>query len=281
MKKVASGQPLRIPASTFNTMVDAASDYQRRSLNRGSSAVPSDTRSGIVLIRNQSGADRDRFSVLGLSSILITPTENSQEFSARYAMNAVLPTNSYTQKFCVLQEPIKSNGLGRAMIVGITPVNVARPSGDTTEYAGVLANQTYLQAGTEGAQILWEDSGGTTPHLALVRLPHMKGGGTGNVSARAATTANIALSGTQTIDGIALAVGDVVLVKNQTITSANGIYKVAAAAWTREGTLSGGMLVSIRLGTTLAETLWMLTTADPITPGTTPLTFKGVGAYYG
>ena len=52
-------------------------------------------------------------------------------------------------------------------------------------------------------------------------------------SVRAATTANITLSATQTIDGIVLAVGDRVLVKDQTTSSQNGIYVVAAGAWTR------------------------------------------------
>ena len=53
-------------------------------------------------------------------------------------------------------------------------------------------------------------------------------------SVRAATTANIAaLSGTMTIDGIALVAGDRVLVKDQTTASQNGIYVVAAGAWTR------------------------------------------------
>lgn len=52
-------------------------------------------------------------------------------------------------------------------------------------------------------------------------------------SVKAATTANITLSATQTIDGIVLAVGDRVLVKDQTTTSQNGIYVVSATAWTR------------------------------------------------
>lgn len=52
-------------------------------------------------------------------------------------------------------------------------------------------------------------------------------------SVDAATTANITLSGTQTVDGVVLAVGDRVLVKNQTAGENNGIYLVAAGAWTR------------------------------------------------
>ena len=52
-------------------------------------------------------------------------------------------------------------------------------------------------------------------------------------SVKAATTANITLSGTQTIDGVVLSVGDRILVKDQTTSSQNGIYVVATGAWTR------------------------------------------------
>jgi hypothetical protein len=51
--------------------------------------------------------------------------------------------------------------------------------------------------------------------------------------ARAATTTNITLSGTQTVDNVALVAGDRVVVKNQTTTTENGVYVVAAGAWTR------------------------------------------------
>jgi hypothetical protein len=48
----------------------------------------------------------------------------------------------------------------------------------------------------------------------------------------AATTANITLSGAQTIDTVSVVVGDTVLVKNQTNSAQNGIYNVNAGAWT-------------------------------------------------
>jgi phage-related tail fiber protein len=50
---------------------------------------------------------------------------------------------------------------------------------------------------------------------------------------RAATTGNITLSGLQTIDGVALGVGDRVLVKDQTNATANGLYNAATGPWTR------------------------------------------------
>lgn len=50
---------------------------------------------------------------------------------------------------------------------------------------------------------------------------------------KCATTANITLSGTQTIDGVSVIAGDRVLVKDQTDAEDNGIYVVSASAWSR------------------------------------------------
>lgn len=49
----------------------------------------------------------------------------------------------------------------------------------------------------------------------------------------ASVGANITLSGTQTIDGVALVAGDRVLIKDQTNHAQDGIYVVAAGAWSR------------------------------------------------
>src|ERR1041384_2909091 len=122
MRKVLPGQPIQIAASSFNTMLDAAQDYRNRGQSLEAEALRPSARAGIIVVRNQSGVDRNRFDVLGLSSILISPTDNFREFAARFAMNAVTTATTHTQKFCVLQEPVKNGGLGRAMIVGITPV---------------------------------------------------------------------------------------------------------------------------------------------------------------
>jgi hypothetical protein len=100
-------------------------------------------------------------------------------------------------------------------------------------------------------------------------------------SVRAATTANITLSNTQTIDGVALAVGNRVLVKNQDTASENGIYVVASGAWTRAedadnspaGEVTSGMFTFVEQGTVNADSGWVLTTDGTITLDTTSLTF--------
>lgn len=51
--------------------------------------------------------------------------------------------------------------------------------------------------------------------------------------ARVRADTNITLSGTQTIDGVAVVAGDRVLVIGQTAPSQNGVYVVAAGAWSR------------------------------------------------
>lgn len=101
-------------------------------------------------------------------------------------------------------------------------------------------------------------------------------------SARLATTANITLSGTQTIDGVAAIVGDRVLVKNQATASQNGIYVVSASGWARSadanatGEITAGMLVVIEEGTLQADQLWQLITDGGVVVGTTNLVFAEV-----
>lgn len=109
-------------------------------------------------------------------------------------------------------------------------------------------------------------------------------------SVRAATTANITLSGTQTIDGVSVVAGNRVLVKNQSTASQNGIYDCAAGAWTRSidcdssAEYTPQAFVYVEEGTTNANTQWKVSTTGTITVGTTSVTwsqFGAAGAYTG
>lgn len=92
-----------------------------------------------------------------------------------------------------------------------------------------------------------------------------------------ATTANITLSGEQTIDGV-LTSASRVLVKNQSTQSQNGIYVSAAGAWTRATDMDAwsevpAAAVFVEAGTTQADTAWVCTSNDGGTLGTTNITF--------
>ena len=93
-----------------------------------------------------------------------------------------------------------------------------------------------------------------------------------------ATTANITLSGTQTIDGIAVSVGDRVLVKDQTTQSQNGIYLCASSTWTRTTDANTwdelvAAFTFIEKGTTQANNGYISTITAGGTLGTTAVTF--------
>lgn len=106
-------------------------------------------------------------------------------------------------------------------------------------------------------------------------------------SVRVATTANIDLTtgGLLTIDGVTVAAGNRVLVKNQTTASQNGLYVAAAGAWTRTtDEITANTFVFVEEGTSQADTAWMVSTNDAITVGTTAITwaqFGGATTYTG
>jgi len=115
----------------------------------------------------------------------------------------------------------------------------------------------------------------------------------------AASTANLTLSGEQTVDGIALVgvslsqpIENRCLVKNQTDPIENGIYVVATGTWQRAVDWDGkqdiveGTMVRVNRGTTNSDTYWRVSTTGDIEVGVTSvalvqgLTDIGIAATY-
>jgi uncharacterized cupin superfamily protein len=98
-------------------------------------------------------------------------------------------------------------------------------------------------------------------------------------SVKVATTANITLSGTQTIDGVSVSADERVLVKSQSDASENGIYDCKAGAWARSSDfdsnaeVTSGAFTFVEQGTVNADAGFVLTTDGSITVGTTDLAF--------
>lgn len=105
---------------------------------------------------------------------------------------------------------------------------------------------------------------------------------------RVATTANgtlaTAFANGQNVDGITLATGDRILLKNQTASADNGIYVVAASgAPTRATNFNDwaeipGAIIAVLVGTTNADTAWLCTSDAGGSLGTTPIVFTQFGA---
>ena len=92
-------------------------------------------------------------------------------------------------------------------------------------------------------------------------------------SVKVATTANITLSNTQTIDGVSLSVGDRVLVKDQSSAVQNGVYVVASGSWSRStdadapAELNPGTFVFVEQGTVNSDTGFVVTSDGALTIG--------------
>jgi phage-related tail fiber protein len=90
---------------------------------------------------------------------------------------------------------------------------------------------------------------------------------------------NLCNANAKVMERIAVIAGNRVLVKNQTTGSANGIYVVAAGAWSRStdadtsAKVTSGMFTFVEEGTANADSGWVLTTDGTITLGTTSIAF--------
>lgn len=94
---------------------------------------------------------------------------------------------------------------------------------------------------------------------------------------RVASIAQANLNGLQTIDGVAVAAGDRVLLKDQANTPDNGIYNASSGAWTRAtdfyapADMPEGHIVPVNQGNTNARSMWRCMTPGPVTIGTTKM----------
>lgn len=107
-------------------------------------------------------------------------------------------------------------------------------------------------------------------------------------SARVATTAPGTLSSSfangQTVDGVTLATGDRILIKDQATGTENGIYVVNASGsptraedFNTDQDATTGVTVFVSEGTTNANSAWSISTNDPIVLGTSDVVFVQVG----
>jgi hypothetical protein len=102
-------------------------------------------------------------------------------------------------------------------------------------------------------------------------------------SVRVVAVANVALTGIQTIDSILLVAGDRVLLTAQTVASQNGVWIVAAGAWTRatdadvSGELTPGAFWMVEEGATKGASQWRCNNVGAIVVGTTAITINQWG----
>jgi hypothetical protein len=176
---------------------------------------------------------------------------------------------------------------GSTQVLDLSVTNSQIANKDAANPDGILLSKIQngnLLVTSDGAVPFTAPIAGVTPtqasHLATKGYVDSTAQGLDvKLSVRAVATTNAVLSGTQTIDGVSLSVGDRVLLTGQTSNVANGIYVVAAGGWSRapdattNSEVTPGMFTFVEEGTNYNGTGWVLTSTGPTTLGTTPLPF--------
>lgn len=151
-----------------------------------------------------------------------------------------------------------------------------------------LNNLTQFGITTSGTSIIFNDSDGfrygspytSTSSNWLTTKTYVDSVALGLIlheAVRVATTGNTVLSGLTTVDGISLNLGDRILVKNQVDETTNGVYSASTGSWGRTsdfdfnitGETRNGDLFPVTTGDTQYNTLWAITTKNPIESGDT------------
>lgn len=233
---------LTLPTATDTLVGRATADtFTNKSISGSANTLSNIANSSLV---NSSVTIGSTTVALGATSTSLAGVTQLDVDNIRVDGNTISSTDTNGN---IILDP---NGSGVIDVSATRITNLAEPTADTD-----AATKYYVDAARSGLDV--------------------KG------SVKVATTANITLSNTQTIDGVALSVGDRVLVKDQSTGSENGIYVVASGSWTRAsdadnnpgGEVTSGMFCFVEQGTANSDSGFVLTTNDPITLGSTALTF--------
>ena len=202
-----------------------------------------------------SGAFVSKTDAKGANLILAGPTTGSDANPTfRSLVAADIPSIAHT-KISDFDTGVRSNRLDQ----------MSAPTGNVDINSNKLTNVTDPTSAQDAATKAYVDA--------------VKTGLDVKDSVKVATTANITLSGTQTIDGVAVSADERVLVKDQSTGSENGIYDCKAGAWARssdfdaDSEVTSGAFVFVEQGTANADSGFVLTTDGTITVGSTALSF--------
>lgn len=193
-----------------------------------------------------SGAFFNKTDTRAANTILSGPTSGSDAAPAfRALVVADIPTLT-ASKVSDFDTQVRTSRLDQ-LASATNPVSGVTPTADAH-----FATKAYVDSTSEGLDV--------------------------KQSCKVATTANITLSGTQTIDGVAVSADERVLVKDQSTASQNGIYLCKASSWVRADDLAtgadaAGAFTFVEQGSTNADIGFVCTT-DTATVGTNNLSFS-------
>lgn len=201
------------------------------------------------------------------------PEARAQSTCPQIATGAVLTAAQWNNCFTRKQDYLGFTPINPNNLVGTAPILVSTTGSQTTIGFDFTLHSPLILSGDPTTGL----GAATKQYVDTIAL-----GIQIKPSAATATTANITLSGEQTIDGVLTSVSEV-LVKNQTTASQNGIYTSASGAWNRIASLDTwseaiGALVFVSGGSTQSGTQWLTQISPGGTIGSTAMPWAQFGA---
>ncbi len=155
-RKVQANEEVTFSATAWNAFIDAALAQIRREQNKLAGALTQTRNADIIKVRNETGGDLPRNSVVGLAGPIFSPDMSLDAFLREVTFRGVLPTHDHLGKFAIMLDPSHNGWVSRAYVSGVCQVKV-----DVVEEGQRCAdvedgNTTSLVTSKDGsAEILW------------------------------------------------------------------------------------------------------------------------------
>jgi len=171
MEKVKPGDPLRIAATTFNTMIDAARAYRDRQHDTQAQTTEPLPGADVMLVKWMVGTgDCPRCGIIGPGDFVFSPSDNLEGFRNQPIIEGWAPNGSIVGPFLIALEPIAYHRIGRAVVSGLAVCQIEVT--DTEHYYADVIGSDFTKLTSKdigSAEIICRESG-TGTKWAVVRL---------------------------------------------------------------------------------------------------------------
>ena len=175
--KVSAGQKFKPKAKAWNAFIDAALYVKNQQGGMTVDAGKRQVRAGIVLVHNTSDDDMPVFAPMYISGpiVEVEDEETALKFMdgiPAFAVDQFSEEEDLEKPLVILQQPIKSDEMGKALIFGITPVRLTNTDEDGDYAIPELEDGTGMAtAATGNCRILWQGDGDEVWAIVLLNSP--------------------------------------------------------------------------------------------------------------